>query len=61
MEWRPNPAFVAKVQRELFPELPLSGESLLTVLEWIQQNIYHRQNGNASFVSHGSQISRLIE
>lgn len=61
MEWRPNPAFVAKVQRELFPELPLSGESLLTVLEWIQQNIYHRQNGNAGSVSHGSQISRLIE
>lgn len=61
MEWRPNPAFVAKVQRELFSELPLSGESLLTVLEWIQQNIYHRQNGNAGFVSHGSRISRLIE
>ena|SRR5215469_8004802 len=61
MEWRPNPAFVATVQRELFPELPLSGESLLTVLEWIQQNIYHRQNGNAGFLSHGSRIFRLIE
>jgi hypothetical protein len=61
MEWRPNPAFVAKVQRELFPELPLSGESLLTVLEWIQQNTYHRQNGNAGFVSHGSRVFRLIE
>jgi len=60
MKWPPSPAFVAKVQRELFPQLPLSGESLLTVLNWIRENIYDRQNGNTGFVSHGSRLFRLI-
>lgn len=61
MEWPPTPAFVAKVQRVLFPELPLSGESLLIVLEWIQENIYDTQNTNAAFVCHGRRIFRRIE
>jgi len=57
----PTPAFVAKVQRELFPELPLSGESLRVVLEWIKENIYDTRNGNAAFVSHGRRIFRRKE
>jgi hypothetical protein len=56
MEWPPTPAFVAKVQGELFPELPLSGESLLIVLEWIKENIYDTGNGNAAPVSPGERI-----
>ena len=61
MEWPPNPVFVAEVQRELFPELPLSGESLLIVLEWIKENIYDPRNGNVTFVSHRGRISRRKE
>lgn len=32
------------------------GESLLIILDWIQENIYDTQNGNAVFVSHGRRI-----
>jgi hypothetical protein len=61
MDWPPSPAFVAKIQREVFPELPLSGESLLTVLEWIEENLYDRQHNKGIFPSNSGAISRRKE
>ena len=61
MDWPPSPAFVAKIQREVFPELPLSGESLLTVLEWIEENLSDTPDGKRIFSSNAEAISRRKE